>query len=108
MNRITINGHVFEIEGNCGPVSISNGCITIGGMTVQSGLSGIVEVKWEGELVSLKCDSSVKCNNVAGDVSAGGSVDCGDVIGNVSAGGSVKCGTVGGSVNAGGSIKMSK
>lgn len=97
-----VNG--VRYEGNT--VSIINGVVTIDGVR-QDGerLSGVVEVRIEGVLNSLKTDASVTCGDVQGSVSAGGSVVCENIHGNVSAGGSVKSGDITGNVSAGGSIK---
>ena len=46
----------------------------------------------------------MRCENVGGDVKAGGSVNCDGVEGSVTANGSVTCGDVGGNVTAGGSL----
>ncbi len=64
--------------------------------------------------VNLQCDEVqgnvtaggyVECDDVAGHVSAGDYVECGDVAGNLNAGGYVECGDVGGSVSAGGYVE---
>ena len=105
MSRITVNGQSFNVSG--GSVSIINGVIVVGGNTVISGLSGDVNIKWEGDLTSLKTDSSVTCGNVGGNVEAGGSVNCNDVKGSVSCGGSLRAsGHIGKSISAGGSVKI--
>lgn len=104
---ITINGSKIEVEGGANSISISNGEIRIGGVLIQSGLSGKVDVHWSGPLANLTADGSVTvAGNVEGYVSAGGSVHCEDVKGSINAGGSVRCGKVGGHMNAGGSIKV--
>lgn len=103
-SRITINGKSITIDGDVSGVVISNGRITVGGVTVGENLTGIVEVKWEGPLASLQCDSSVTCGDVSGFVTADGSVKCQNVEGDVRAGGSVSCGNVTGSARAGGSL----
>lgn len=100
-NVITINGTRIEIEGN--NVSIVNGIVTVDGVIISTVPSG-VEIHWKGDLASLTTDSSVICDNVQGDVDAGGSVNCDNVKGSVTAGGSVNCDDVGGSVSAGGSV----
>lgn len=106
-NVIVINGNRIEVDGNLSGVSISNGEIRVGGVVIQSGLSGNVHVTWDGPVTSLTTDGSATVNGeVGGSVSAGGSVTCGDVKLGVNAGGSVKCGRVGGSLNAGGSVKI--
>lgn len=108
MNTIFINGQKFEVTGN--NVHVQNGIITVDGVTIVSNLSGVVEVKWDGDLANLKCSSSVACNDVIGNVDAGGSVNIsGDVAGDVDAGGSVNvAGNVNGSIDAGGSVHCNK
>lgn len=118
---IVVNGARVVLPDGARDVRIANGEVTVGGTRVSSGLSGVVEVKWEGPLCNLTSDASVSvtgsvegdveaggsvsCHGVGGSVDAGGSVDCGTVTGDVDAGGSVRCGSVGGSVDAGGSVR---
>lgn len=100
---ITINGKTYRGGNN---ISIVNGKVTIDGIP-QDGepLTGVVEVKVEGNLTSLRTDASVTVKgDVLGDVDAGGSVQCGAVGGEVDAGGSINCGAVNGDVDAGGSV----
>ena len=106
MNRITINGTTFEIEGN--NISIQNGTVKVNGVEVKSKLSGKVDIKFEGELANLQADGNVECGNVQGDVDAGGSVHCKNVEGNIDAGGSVHSSGVGGDIDAGGSVSINK
>lgn len=104
MNTIIINGQKIQTNGK--NISVINDTIYVDGVTIQSNLSGIVEVKFEGDLASLKCNGSASINgNVKGDVDVGGSLKCCDVSGNLDVGGSVQCGKVGGDIDAGGSVK---
>lgn len=94
--QITINGQTFSVSGN--NISVSGDSIQVDGVTIQSGLSGIVEVKFEGDLANLEAHNvkvygdvmgdidahNVSCKNVGGNVKAH-NVDCGDVQGNVTA-----------------------
>lgn len=105
MSKITINGKTIDVTGN--NITIRDGSVTVDGVTVASGLSGEVHVKFDGDLASLDADGSVTCGAVRGSVKAGGSVSCGDVGQSVSAGGSVRAARVGGSMSAGGTIKVS-
>lgn len=57
-------------------------------------LKGTVNIKFEGELASLKCQGSATIN--------------GDIKGNVDVGGSLKCGNIDGDVDAGDSVSMKK
>lgn len=101
MGTITINGKSFTGHN----ITIRDGIVVIDGR-VQSGvMTGVVEVRVSGELVSLETDASVTCEEVKGNVSAGGSVSCGAVGGTVNAGGSVTAGRVGGGITAGGSVR---
>jgi hypothetical protein len=106
-NSITINGVRIEVQGSASNISIRNGNLTIGGSVVKTGLSGQVQVVWDGPLASLDCDGNADTGNVSGNVSAGNGVKVsGDVGGSVSAGNSVTCQKVGGSIQAGGSVKV--
>ena len=53
---------------------LSNGKIIVDGDVVASGLSGNVTIEWQGEMATLKADGSVHCQDVYGDVDAGGSI----------------------------------
>ncbi|SOC27294.1 hypothetical protein SAMN05428964_105356 [Thalassospira xiamenensis] len=106
MARISING--VTIEGN--NLSIRNGQVTIDGRAMSEiDVEGILSIRVEeGTIQELRTDLSVSCNDVSGNVSAGGSVNCDDVGGNVSAGGSVNCDDVSGNVSAGGAVNADK
>lgn len=101
MNTITING--VTIQTNSKDISIVNGQVKIDGQTVTE-IDKKVKIVWEGDLASLTTDMSVECNNIKGDVNAGGSINCDNVGGTVIAGGSVNCDKVGGDIRAGGSV----
>ena len=85
MNRIIINGKVIETDGKS--ISVSGNSIIIDGMTIQDGLSGIVEIKFEGDLASLtvqRGSAEVK-GNIKGRADIGGSLTCkGNIEGHVS------------------------
>ncbi len=59
---------------------------------------------YEGPALTICSQLSVTCEDVGGDVHAGGHVTCGDVAGNVTADGSVTCDAVSGDVHAEGSV----
>lgn len=99
-SRIVINGKSYTGRN----VAIINGKVLIDGKPQDEGLSGVVEIKVEGDLATLECDAPVTVNGNVGSLSAGGSVQCDNVGGNVNAGGSINCGDIGGMVNAGGSV----
>lgn len=103
MSVITINGKTIEVNGS--HISISNGVVQVDGVTVESGLQGVVEVKWDGPIAILSTDASVTCGDVGGNVSAGGSVHSGNIQGSANAGGSIHAGDISGNASAGGSIK---
>ena len=98
-NRIVINGITVEVEGS--NVVVRNGVLYVDGESVQSQLSGDVNIIWEGDLANLFADGSVTCGDVEGNVTAGGSVRSQKIDGNVTAGGSVH---TGGTVARGGRI----
>ena len=112
MGTISIGGRTYT--GN--NISIINNRIYIDGVLQTDGgtgeatkLQGVVEVRvLEGIIHELKCDASVTCGPVTGNVTADGSVSCDDVGGSVKAGGSVSCDDVTGSVTAGGSVSCDK
>ena len=107
MNTININGKSIQVSGN--NISVINDKVYVNGKLVTEGLSGNVNISFEGELANLKADGSVEVNGeVLGNVDAGGSVKCENVQGYVDAGGSVNCKNVGGNIDAGGSIKMNR
>ena len=99
---IIINGTSYS--GN--NITITNGVVRIDGVTQGEKVSGVVEILiTEGAIANLNTDASVNCNNVGGDVQAGGSVNCENVSGSVHCGGSVKCNSISGNVVAGGSVR---
>jgi len=120
MGTVTINGRTFS--GN--NLTMRNGRIIVDGKDVTDDtgvdMATVLEVKITGEIGSLECDKSVTvvgaitgnvdargsvtCDDVGGDVKAGGSANTNNVKGNVYANGSVNCDKVGGSVQAGGSV----
>lgn len=100
MSTVTIGGKTYR--GNSIVVTGSN--VIIDGKKVEDGLTGIVELKIEGNIDRLETDCPVSVKGNVGSLKAGGSVNCGDVAGGVYAGGSVNCGNVGGDVSAGGSV----
>ena len=104
-NRITINGQTFEVTGSS--VSIINGTVVVGDSTLITGLEGSVHLQWEGDLASLKTDSSVECRDVKGNVNAGGRVTCNNIEGSVNANGRVEGrGHIGKSVTANGRVTI--
>lgn len=105
MSTMRINGKTYNIP-NGKSISMINGSVYVDGklLTDAPDLSGVLEIKWDGELASLTTDLSVSCDNVSGDVHAGQHVTCGRVEGSVNANGHVTCGRVVGDVKAGGHV----
>jgi len=96
MNKITINGQTFNVQGN--NISVVGNSITVDGVTSQSELNGIVEIKFEGDLANLEAHNVKVSGNVMGDVDAH-NVECCNVGGNIKAH-NVDCGDVTGNINA--------
>ena len=59
---------------------------------------------YEGPALNIESAVSIYCDDVMGNVTAGGSVSCDDVYGSVSAQGSVSCDDVKGDIRAGGNV----
>ena len=59
---------------------------------------------YEGPALNIESAVSVYCDDVMGNVTAGGSVNCDDVYGSISAQGSVSCDDVKGDIRAGGNV----
>lgn len=98
---ITINGKTY-IGSN---ISVKNNKIFIDGKLVEDYEAAdkiIVEVKIEGDPISVESDAAVTVEgSVQGSVRAGNYVSCHQVGGNVDAGNYVACGNVAGNVKAG-------
>jgi len=108
LNTITINDNKFTTSGT--NICINNGKVIVNGVVIQDGLSGVVDVKFEGDLASLDCNGSATVKgNIKGNADIGGSLDCaGNIGGSIDCGGSVNCGSVGGDIDAGGSVRCSR
>lgn len=61
-------------------------------------------IQYSGPAKNIHCDFSLTCEDVGGDISAGGSVTCDCVGGSINAGGNVTCDEVGSDVKAGGNV----
>lgn len=59
---------------------------------------------YEGPALNIESALSISCDNVMGNVTAGGDVSCDDVYGDVSAQGSVTCDGVKGDIHAGSDV----
>jgi hypothetical protein len=106
MSTVTINGTTFTVPDGSSVV-VRNNTVTVNGKPLASGLTGIVEIKWDGPMGDLTSDASVRCGDVAGNVRAGNSISCDAIRGNANAGNSINCDDIGGNANAGGSIHAS-
>jgi len=101
-NTINVNGKKYEVEGS--NISVVNGKIYADGKLVNEEEVKANTIEIQGNINSLETDLSVNCNNVKGDIKAGGSINCDNVGGNITAGGSVNCDKVKGNINAKGSV----
>lgn len=107
MNTIIINGTRIQTNGKS--ISVNGNSIYVDNKLITEGLNGTVDIKFEGDLASLKCNGSAEIKgNIKGNVDVGGSLECRDIVGNVDTGGSLKCGNISGDVDAGGSISMKR
>lgn len=96
MNRITINGETFIVEGN--NVSVSGNSVIVNGKVIKGELNGIVKIEWSGDLAKLDCANATINGDVHGDVDCA-NLTCGNIGGDVDAS-NVKCGDIGGDVDA--------
>ena len=67
-------------------------------------IAGSVHFRYEGPALNISSELTVNCDDVMGNVTAGGTVNCDDVYGSVSAQGSVSCDDVKGDIRAGGNV----
>ena len=98
--NVTVNGKTYKGKS----VVVRNNKVIIDGKQVDDKdlPETVLAIEVKGDLVSLETDASVNCENIKGDVDAGGSVNCGSVGGDVDAGRSDNCGLVGVDVDAAG------
>lgn len=104
MNRIIINGKEISCNGN--NVTVINSKVFVDGKEVSDEAIKNSDIHIYGDVQNIKCEGSVQCNDVEGDIQCSGSVSCDDVGGNINCGGSCNCDNVRGSITAGGSISM--
>jgi hypothetical protein len=97
--RVVVDGREF----NGSSVVISNGQVTVDGVTQDGTLSGPINVTVHGDVQSLENHSGRVIAQNVGEISTGsGDVDCGDVGGSIRAGsGDVECCNVGGNIRTG-------
>ena len=70
----------------------------------RSVTAGSINFCYEGPALNIISEVSVTCDDVQGNVTAGGSVNCDDVYGSISAQGTVNCDDVKGDIRAGGNV----
>ena len=104
MNKIVVNGKQIICSGN--NISIIDNKVFVDGKEISNEAIERSNVYIYGDVQNIKCEGSVSCNNVKGDIQARGSVNCDDVGGNINCGGSCNCDSLEGNVTAGGSINM--
>lgn len=106
MATITINGKSFTTKGN--NISVINDKIMVNGVVIESGLSGIVKIQFEGDVANLDANVAEITGNVIGKVDSNTLKVTGDIRGNVDSN-TVHCRDIYGSVEANvvnGNIKM--
>lgn len=96
MSVITVNGKTYNVQGN--NITVNGDSIKVDGKTIESGLSGEVKVKFEGDLANLHCNSAVVNGNIKGDVDCT-SLQCNNIDGNVDCT-SLQCETIYGNIDA--------
>lgn len=98
---IKINGVTYSGT----KVSIINGNIIIDGTSIKGKVSGVIEIRIEGNPASIETDANVTVKgNVQGNIDAGGNITCTNVQGGADAGGNISCCNIAGSADAGGNI----
>lgn len=99
MSSININGASFKVTGNNIVVDQFNGTVKVNGVLIQDGLKGIVEIKFEGDLASLNCNTATISGSVHGKVDANTLKVTGDITGDVD-GNTVHANSIKGDVDA--------
>ena len=67
-------------------------------------IAGSVHFHYEGPALNIESELSIYCDDVMGNVTAGGDAHCDDVHGNISARGNVTCDDVYGDIQAAGNV----
>ena len=67
-------------------------------------IAGSVHFHYEGPALNIESELSIYCDDVMGNVTAGGDAHCDDVRGNISARGNVTCDDVHGDIQAAGNV----
>lgn len=97
MSTIIINDKSFTTKGN--NISVIDDKVMVDGVVIESGLSGIVKIQFEGDLASLDANVVEITGNVIGKVDSNTLKVTGDIRGNVD-GTTVTCKDIYGSVDA--------
>lgn len=111
MGKIIINGASIEVPDGAN-VCISNNGIIINGVKSDAfnstNFGGSITVNVTGPIGNLDVSGNVNCEEVRGDVDAGGNVTVkGDVDGSIDAGGNVTVtGNASGGIDAGGNCHI--
>lgn len=104
-NSIIINGE--HIVTDAQSITINNGTVIANGVVIKSGLSGVVELKVEGDLMSINTAGNVSVSgDVHGDIDTTGNVNCGNVGGDIDTTGTVNCGLVNGDIDTLGNVNI--
>lgn len=88
MNVISINGKKTSVVGNNIKVRASGNnrsYVSVNGVVIEDGLTGIVEIKFEGDLANLDATHVTLNGNVSGDVDCTHLNMTGDINGDVDA-----------------------
>lgn len=104
MNKIIINGKEIKCNGN--NISVINNKVYVDGKIISEEAVKNSDIYVYGNVENIKCEGSVHCNDVKGDIKARGSVSCDNVGGNINCEGSVSCDNVKDSIIVGGSVKL--
>ena len=82
MNNVIINGKRYDnISGN--NISVINDKVMVDGVVIESGLSGITKIQFEGDLANIDCSNLEVIGNINGDIDSSNLKVTGDIKGNV-------------------------
>lgn len=100
MAKITIDGITYQGKD----INVIDGKVTVDGKLVTTLNETVKTILVKGELASLTTDLNVSCDEVHGDVHAGGNVNVTMVGGNLHGGGTVNVEEVTGNVASWGNV----
>ena len=78
---ITINGKTFTTKGN--NISVINDKVMVDGVIIESGLSGIVKIQFDGDVANLDASNVEIVGNINGNIDSSNLKVSGDIKGNV-------------------------